>query len=295
MEALSKVHLTDTVETSALQAIDIEVSEKEFIAVTGSSDCGKPTLLNLVGLLDSPSSGSYCFLGEEMSAMDESRLALVRRDHIVVVFQNFNLVDELNVRENVEFDLLYHDVSAHERKAQSTDIMERMKIAHRARHMPSQLSGGQQQRVAVAGALITEPTLILADEPTGNLDSKNGREVMNILRSLNEQGVHQIRNVLVLLQFTVSIILMAVSLVIYSQIKYSISAPLGFDAANMAIIQIGRGEAYDIYKSLRARLLEHSDVVSVTRSSIIPTGNLSDGRPCTRRVVIRTTPLPCEW
>jgi len=189
MESLSRVYRTESVETSALSNVNIEIGKGEFVAVTGPSGCGKSTLLNVVGLLDSPSSGSYCFLGEELSTIDESRLAEVRRQHIAFVFQNFILIDELNVRENVEFGLLYHDVSAKERKARATAIMERLKIAHRSRHMPSQLSGGQQQRVALARALITEPMLILADEPAGNLDSTNGREVMNLLRSLNEEGV----------------------------------------------------------------------------------------------------------
>ena len=188
LNALSKVYRTESVETAALAEVDVEIGQGDFVAVTGPSGCGKSTLLNVVGLLDSPSSGSYRFLGEELSATPEPRLAEVRRQHIAFIFQNFNLIDELNVRENVEFALLYHAVPAAERRRRATAIMERMEIAHRAGHMPSQLSGGQQQRVAVARALITEPTLILADEPTGNLDSKNGSQVMDLLRALNEDG-----------------------------------------------------------------------------------------------------------
>jgi putative ABC transport system ATP-binding protein len=188
LNALSKVYRTESIETAALAEVDVDICQGDFVAVTGPSGCGKSTLMNLIGLLDSPSSGSYRFLGEELAETPESRLAEVRRQHIAFIFQNFNLIDELNVRENVEFALLFHDVSAAERRRRATEIMERMGIAHRAGHKPSQLSGGQQQRVAVARALISEPTLILADEPAGNLDSQNGSEVMELLRTLNEEG-----------------------------------------------------------------------------------------------------------
>ena len=189
LESLTRIYRTESVETSALLDVDLEIDSGDFVAITGPSGCGKSTLLNLVGLLDSPSAGSYRFRGEELAGTSEPRLAEVRRDHIAFIFQNFNLVDELTVRENVEFGLLYHDISAAERRDRAQAIMERMNIAHRAGHKPMQLSGGQQQRVAVARALVTEPTVILADEPTGNLDSANGRAVMALLQSLNDEGV----------------------------------------------------------------------------------------------------------
>jgi putative ABC transport system ATP-binding protein len=189
LHALTKIYRTDTVETSALRDVDLEIQRGEFVAVTGPSGCGKSTLLNVVGLLDSPSSGSYRFRGEELSNVDEPRLAGIRRDHIAFIFQNFNLIDELTVRENVEFGLLYYDIPAAERRERAEAMMERMQIAHRAGHKPVQISGGQQQRVAVARALVTEPTLILADEPAGNLDSLNGHAVMGLLQRLNDDGV----------------------------------------------------------------------------------------------------------
>ena len=189
LEALSKTYRTESVETSALYDVNLEIDSGEFVAVTGPSGCGKSTLLNVVGLLDSPSAGSYRFRGEELADVAEPHLAGVRRDHIAFIFQNFNLIDELTVRENVEFGLLYYDITAAERRKRAQAMMERMNIAHRAGHKPMQLSGGQQQRVAVARALVTEPTLILADEPTGNLDSANGQEVMALLKSLNDDGV----------------------------------------------------------------------------------------------------------
>jgi len=154
----------------------------------GPSGCGKSTLLNIVGMLDNPSKGSYYFLDEDVASYKESQLANIRKKNIGFIFQSFNLIDELTVRENIELALLYHDVPASERKKRAFAVMERMEIAHRASHMPSQLSGGQQQRVAVARAVISEPNLILADEPTGNLDSKNGEEVMALLTNLNKQG-----------------------------------------------------------------------------------------------------------
>ena len=188
LEDLTKVYQTDSVETTALNAINIDVKVGEFVAVMGPSGCGKSTLLNVVGMLDNPTEGSYYFLGEDVSSYKETKLADIRKRNIGFIFQSFNLIDELTVRENIELALLYHKVSAAERKSRSFEVMERMEIAHRANHMPSQLSGGQQQRVAVARAVIAKPNLILADEPTGNLDSQNGKEVMDLLTSLNKQG-----------------------------------------------------------------------------------------------------------
>ncbi|MEE8295693.1 MAG: ABC transporter ATP-binding protein [Sphingomonadales bacterium] len=188
MKELSKVFRTDSVETTALNSINIEIKKGEFVAVMGPSGCGKSTLLNIVGMLDNPSKGSYYFLDEDVASYKESQLANIRKKNIGFIFQSFNLIDELTVRENIELALLYHDVPASERKKRAFAVMERMEIAHRASHMPSQLSGGQQQRVAVARAVISEPNLILADEPTGNLDSKNGEEVMSLLTNLNKAG-----------------------------------------------------------------------------------------------------------
>ncbi|PAX08281.1 ABC transporter ATP-binding protein [Sphingomonas lenta] len=188
MRQLSRVYRTDTVETTALDAIDLDIHDGEFVAIMGPSGCGKSTLLNLMGMLDSPSSGSYVFNGQEVAGLSEARLAQVRKANIGFIFQSFNLVDELTVRENVELALLYHDAAASERKRRTDEVMDRVGIAHRARHRPSQLSGGQQQRVAVARALVASPKLILADEPTGNLDTNHGEEVMRMLQSLNAQG-----------------------------------------------------------------------------------------------------------
>ncbi|RIA44542.1 putative ABC transport system ATP-binding protein [Hephaestia caeni] len=188
MRALSRVYRADTVETTALDAIDLDIAEGEFVAIMGPSGCGKSTLLNLMGMLDSPSSGSYIFDGKEVAGLPESKLAEVRKASIGFIFQSFNLVDELTVRENVELALLYHDVSASERRRRADVVMDRVGIAHRARHRPSQLSGGQQQRVAVARALVASPRLILADEPTGNLDTAHGEEVMRMLQTLNAEG-----------------------------------------------------------------------------------------------------------
>lgn len=188
LQQLSKVFRTDSVETTALNRIDIEVKRGEFVAVMGPSGCGKSTLLNVIGMLDSPTSGSYRFQGEDISAYGENRLAGVRKRHIGFIFQSFNLIDELSVRQNIELALLYHDVSAAERRQRADEVMERMQIAHRADHFPAQLSGGQQQRVAVARAVIARPDLILADEPTGNLDTRNGSEVMDLLTQLNQAG-----------------------------------------------------------------------------------------------------------
>ena len=186
---LAKVYRTDEVETTALRDINLEVGKGEFVAVMGPSGCGKSTFLNIVGMLDAPSGGEYWFAGQNIAGYSEARLAELRKSAIGFVFQSFNLIDELNVQENVELALLYHsDVPAGERKKRATEALERMKIAHRARHMPSQLSGGQQQRVAVARAVVARPKLILADEPTGNLDTVNGEEVMQLLTQLNDEG-----------------------------------------------------------------------------------------------------------
>ncbi|NYT42042.1 ABC transporter ATP-binding protein [Sphingomonas sp. R-74633] len=188
MRELSKVYRTDTVQTTALDAIDLDIAEGEFVAIMGPSGCGKSTLLNMIGMLDSPSSGSYMFNGKEVAGLSESKLAEVRKESIGFIFQSFNLVDELTVRDNVELALLYHNVPAAERKRRVDEVMDRTGIAHRAKHRPSQLSGGQQQRVAVARALVASPKLILADEPTGNLDTQHGEEVMHMLQTLNAEG-----------------------------------------------------------------------------------------------------------
>jgi putative ABC transport system ATP-binding protein len=188
MRALSQVYRTDTIETTALDAIDLDIEAGEFVAVMGPSGCGKSTLLNLMGMLDSPSSGSYVFNGQEVAGLSEGKLAEVRKANIGFIFQSFNLVDELSVRENIELALLYHNVPAAERKRRTDAVMDRVGIGHRGRHRPSQLSGGQQQRVAVARALVAEPKLILADEPTGNLDTNHGEEVMKMLQKLNAEG-----------------------------------------------------------------------------------------------------------
>jgi putative ABC transport system ATP-binding protein len=188
MRNLSRVYRTDTVETTALDGIYLDVADGEFVAIMGPSGCGKSTLLNVMGMLDSPSSGSYLFDGTEVSGLGEAKLADFRKRSIGFIFQSFNLVDELTVRENIELALLYHAVPAQDRRARVEQVMDRVGIAHRARHRPSQLSGGQQQRVAVARALVGAPKLILADEPTGNLDTAHGEEVMRMLQALNQEG-----------------------------------------------------------------------------------------------------------
>ncbi|UCH15880.1 MAG: ABC transporter ATP-binding protein, partial [Bacteroidales bacterium] len=180
-EKLKKVFRTDEVETTALNDIDLEVSQGEFLAVMGPSGCGKSTLLNILGLLDNPTDGQYWFNGTEVSKHRERQRTNFRKGNIGFVFQSFNLIDELNVYENVELPLLYLKMKATERKNKVNEILERMQISHRKKHFPQQLSGGQQQRVAVARAVVTNPKLILADEPTGNLDSRNGEEVMQLL------------------------------------------------------------------------------------------------------------------
>jgi putative ABC transport system ATP-binding protein len=189
LKNLSKVYRTTEVETTAIRDMNLEIRPGEFVAVMGPSGCGKSTFLNIVGMLDSPSSGEYWFGNENIAGHSESELSELRKNAIGFVFQSFNLIDELNVAENVELALLYHrDVSSSERKTRAAQALERMKIAHRARHMPSQLSGGQQQRVAIARAVVARPQLILADEPTGNLDTANGEEVMQLLTQLNDEG-----------------------------------------------------------------------------------------------------------
>jgi putative ABC transport system ATP-binding protein len=188
MRDLSRVYRTETVETTALDGINLEIGDGEFVAIMGPSGCGKSTLLNVVGMLDSPTSGSYVFNGQEVAGLPEGKLAEVRKENIGFIFQSFNLVDELSVRENVELALLYHNVPAAERRQRVEAVMDKVGIGHRAKHRPSQLSGGQQQRVAVARALVGNPKLILADEPTGNLDTQHGEEVMKMLQALNAEG-----------------------------------------------------------------------------------------------------------
>lgn len=188
IKSLSKIFRTEDVETHALNEVDLTIKEGEFVAITGESGSGKSTLLNVIGMLDSPTSGSYKFIGEEIGGYSESKLADVRKKNIGIIFQSFNLIDELTVQENIELALLYHGISRSERKSRVDKIMESLNISHRSTHMPSQLSGGQQQRVAVARALVSEPKLILADEPTGNLDTSNGEEVMKLLLDLNAKG-----------------------------------------------------------------------------------------------------------
>jgi len=188
MHNLSKLYRTDEVETVALNNVNIEIAAGEFVAVMGPSGCGKSTLLNIIGMLDSPTSGQYFFNGEDVAGYPETRLAEIRKQNIGFIFQSFNLIDELTVFENIELALLYHDIPSRERRERVAAVMDRVGIAHRAKHMPSQLSGGQQQRVAVARAIVGSQGLILADEPTGNLDSAHGQEVMEMLQGLNDGG-----------------------------------------------------------------------------------------------------------
>lgn len=187
-KGLKKLYVTEEVETTALNEINFKVDGGEFVAIMGPSGCGKSTLLNLLGLLDNPTAGELLFLGEDVANYSERQRANLRKSNIGFVFQSFNLIDELTVYENVELPLLYLGTSSAERKKRVSHVLEEMKIMHRKNHFPQQLSGGQQQRVAVARAVIAEPKLILADEPTGNLDSAHGDEVMNILTELNEGG-----------------------------------------------------------------------------------------------------------
>jgi len=185
---LYKVYRTDEIETVALNGVSLEIAQGDFVAVMGPSGCGKSTLLNIVGLLDNPSDGDYFFFDENVAKYTESQRSAIRKKNIGFIFQSFNLVDELSVRENIELALLYHNVPAAERRTRVDEVMDKVGIAHRAKHRPSQLSGGQQQRVAVARALVANPKLILADEPTGNLDTAHGEEVMKMLQALNAEG-----------------------------------------------------------------------------------------------------------
>lgn len=185
---LSKIFRTEEIETTALNGVSFEIKKGEFVAIMGPSGCGKSTLLNILGLLDNPSSGSYELMGQEVAQLKERDRTKFRKGNIGFVFQSFNLIDELNVFENVELPLKYLNMSASERKQRVTAMLKRMNISHRAQHFPQQLSGGQQQRVAIARAVISNPNLVLADEPTGNLDSKNGKEVMDLLTELNSEG-----------------------------------------------------------------------------------------------------------
>ena len=185
---LTRIFRTDEVETSALNKVSLEISQGEFVAVMGPSGCGKSTLLNILGLLDSPTNGEFFFLGEDVAGYSEKQRAKLRKQNIGFVFQNFNLIDQLTVFENIELPLIYLKMSTRERKERVEEALEQMQISHRKKHYPNQLSGGQQQRVAVARAVVARPHFILADEPTGNLDSAHGIEVMNMLEDLNKNG-----------------------------------------------------------------------------------------------------------
>lgn len=185
---ISKIFRTEEIETTALDGVSFEIKDGEFVAIMGPSGCGKSTLLNILGLLDNPTQGAYQFADTEVANLKEKERTRFRKGNIGFIFQSFNLIDELNVYDNIELPLRYLNVSASERKAKVTEMLKRMNISHRAKHFPRQLSGGQQQRVAIARACVASPKLILADEPTGNLDSKNGREVMQLLQELNNDG-----------------------------------------------------------------------------------------------------------
>ena len=187
-ENLTKVYRTDEVETTALDEVSLHIKEGEFVSIMGPSGCGKSTLLNILGLIDSPTSGAYHFINHEVSGYPERRRAQLRKNNIGFIFQSFNLIDELTVFENVELPLIYTKVSGSERRKRVEEVLERMNMMHRRNHFPQQLSGGQQQRVAVARAIVNEPGLILADEPTGNLDTSNGDDVMKNLVHLNKEG-----------------------------------------------------------------------------------------------------------
>jgi len=188
LDNLSRTYQTDEVETAALSGVNIEIEQGEFVAIMGPSGCGKSTLLNILGMLDNPSQGQYLFSDEDISNYSEAKLANIRKQNIGFIFQSFNLIEELSVEENIELALLYHNIPASDRKEKVIKVMDKVGIAHRAKHMPNQLSGGQQQRVAVARAVVGNQAIILADEPTGNLDSVHGQEVMEMLRALNEEG-----------------------------------------------------------------------------------------------------------
>jgi len=188
LEIVSKKYRTTEVETSALNGVSLEIAAGEFVAVMGPSGCGKSTLLNILGLLDSPDEGAYWFFGEEVARRSERELTALRRTGVGFIFQSFNLIDDLNVAENVEVSLLYRRIARGDRRRRVAAALQRVGIAHRAKHLPHQLSGGQQQRVAIARALVAEPKLILADEPTGNLDTENGTAVMTLLTEINDAG-----------------------------------------------------------------------------------------------------------
>jgi putative ABC transport system ATP-binding protein len=188
IESMVKSYQTEDIETVALDNIDLTIKQGEFLAIMGPSGCGKSTLLNILGLLDNPTSGVYNFLGRNVANMKEKELSVIRKQNIGFIFQEFNLINELTVYENVELALLYHGLSAKERKERVLEILTEVSIDHRVKHYPKKLSGGQQQRVAIARALVSNPKLILADEPTGNLDSKLGKEVMELLQDLNRRG-----------------------------------------------------------------------------------------------------------
>ena len=188
LQDLSKVYRTDEIETVALDSVNIGITQGEFVAIMGPSGCGKSTLLNVIGLLDNPTNGNYQFMDKDVTRCNEKQLGHIRKHNIGFIFQNFNLIDDLSVEENIELALLYHNISGKERKQRVARVMDKVGIAHRAKHMPGQLSGGQQQRVAVARAVVGNQALILADEPTGNLDSVHGQEVMEMLLGLNEEG-----------------------------------------------------------------------------------------------------------
>jgi len=185
---IDRTFRSDEVETTALRAIDLSIEAGEFVAVMGPSGCGKSTLLNIIGLIDRPTGGRYLFEGQDVTGLNEAALARIRRDHLGFIFQSFNLIDELTIAENVELGLVYRRWAGKQRRARVQAAMDRVGIAHRARHYPHQLSGGQQQRAAIARAIVGEPSLILADEPTGNLDTANGEQVMDILKTLNGEG-----------------------------------------------------------------------------------------------------------
>ncbi|WP_395340040.1 ABC transporter ATP-binding protein [Ningiella sp. W23] len=188
LKNLSRIFQTDQVETAALNQVNIAIEKGEFVSIMGPSGCGKSTLLSIIGMLDKASEGQYIFNGEDVSDYSEAQLSQVRKHNIGFIFQSFNLIDELTVQENIELALLYHNIPAAQRKEKVSIVMDKVGIAHRAQHMPSQLSGGQQQRVAVARAVVGNQSMILADEPTGNLDSAHGQEVMEMLQALNEEG-----------------------------------------------------------------------------------------------------------
>ncbi|WP_166964314.1 ABC transporter ATP-binding protein [Yeosuana marina] len=188
LKNLTKVYRTEELESTALNQISFEINQGEFVSIMGPSGCGKSTLLNILGMLDKPESGSYEFLGKEIAQYNEKQRSEIRKKNIGFIFQNFNLIDELTVFENIELPLIYNKINSSERKKRVDEIIQKIGISHRSNHYPQQLSGGQQQRVAVARALVTNPSLILADEPTGNLDTSHGNEVMDLLCKLNESG-----------------------------------------------------------------------------------------------------------